>query len=241
VESIPAPILRKEYDRIVKQLMAIYEASGPAKKKLIEAADNDFHAGDPDELISMVQRWIPGAFDRARLKPDIKWTPWPTIRAEEPPQRYVFHGTTKQRAEKIVYGNGFCAPPADYVTGGDDQYGWDGVWREEFWAIYKALPPGVKAKFHLMIGDKYTRGRNKRSVYGDTQPFGLLFTTMEASQRDGAWGHEIVFKIDMSRVNYCFWFSDEILGDKGRHIAFVVPLDCPQADPAALTIVKGEI
>ena len=60
--------------------------------------------------------------------------------------------------------------------------------------------------------------------------------TTRSKRKRAAASHGDLFSVNLAMLRYYWWFPDEILGEESY--VFVLPTDCPQALPAAFTLVS---
>lgn len=151
------------------------------------------------------------------LEPLPDW--WP----EEP----VYHGTRYEYLASIQR-NGLCAPPAWRASG--DNYGWAEVWRHEVAASYRELTAEQRRKLNAHLGLP-AGTRLTQKMLG--QAVSLWWVSKD---RRVAESYEVVNAVDLSQLNYFWWFPDTVLGQQSY--VFVLPTACPQAPGTVLRPLK---
>ena len=232
------PYWSREQKRIVDTLTAAFNALSGAEKKRVASIEDAFfewlrgnERADPRPFIEWARSVDPSAFARPRLPEPTLLHP-PGALAIDPlpdwwPEMRAYHGS---RASWQIENEGLCAPTAEYASG-DPEYGWSAVWKDELYQSYRHhLTAEQRRKFNALFGE------NARPFPKDT--FGELVSLLWVTKNiEEAESYGDVYEVDLSKLNYYWWFPDEIAG-KGAYV-FVMPTDCPQALPSAFKRVTA--
>lgn len=223
---------KNEYDRVLPLLKRAYESSAVAEQERLGHAEEAFFAGDRAAFVSWAQSVVPGSFSsltEVRTREGIRLPTSPGAEAVEPlpdwwPKQRAYHGT--RAAYEVLLDQGLCAPGAVNASG--DDYGWKDVWRDEVWHSYtNHLDGAQKRRFRDQSG--LAGRRPSKDAIGEVV---ALFWVTKRLQT--AASHGDVLDVNLAALRYYWWFPDNVLGESSY--VFVMPVDCPQALPAAFSM-----